>query len=86
MPRPTHTPIHRLVSEHSLSVPETLLCPTHAPRPKQATKTASAMVKRHVTMSDVAAHVGVSKMTDSRALNRSSVSSRKTSDALHEAF
>ena len=42
------------------------------------------MVKRHVTMSDVAAHVGVSKMTDSRALNRSSVSSRKTSDALHE--
>jgi hypothetical protein len=84
IPRPTHTPIHRLGSVHSLSVPKPLLCPTHAPRPKQPAKTAPTVFKRHMTMSDVAAHVGASKLTVSRALNRSSVSSRKTSAALHQ--
>lgn len=39
---------------------------------------------RPVTMADVAARVGVSKMTVSRALNRSSGSSRSTSEALRQ--
>ncbi len=37
---------------------------------------------RHVTMADVAARVGVSKMTVSRAVNRSGSSDRSTSEAL----
>ena len=40
--------------------------------------------KRQVTMADVAAHVGVSKMTVSRALNRSGSSERITSEALRQ--
>ena len=39
---------------------------------------------RHVTMADVAARVGVSKMTVSRALNRSGSSERSTSEALRQ--
>jgi len=38
----------------------------------------------HVTMADIAARVGVSKMTVSRALNRSSRNDRTTSEALRQ--
>ena len=40
--------------------------------------------KRQVTMADIAARVGVSKMTVSRALNRSSGNDRSTSEALRQ--
>ena len=40
--------------------------------------------KRQVTMADIAARVGVSKMTVSRALNRSSRNDRSTSEALRQ--
>lgn len=49
-----------------------------------AIKQPAALPTRSVTMADVAARVGVSKMTVSRALNRSERSSRSTSRALHE--
>lgn len=40
--------------------------------------------KRNVTMADIAARVGVSKMTVSRALNRTSSNDRSTSEALRQ--
>ena len=40
--------------------------------------------KRHVTMADIAAQIGVSKMTVSRALNRASSNDRTTSEALRQ--
>lgn len=49
-----------------------------APKPPAAAPTNT------VTMADVAARVGVSKMTVSRALNRREQSSRSTSRALHD--
>ena len=44
----------------------------------------ATMSKRQVTMADIAARVGVSKMTVSRALNRSSRNDRSTSEALRQ--
>jgi len=44
----------------------------------------ATMNKRQITMADIAARVGVSKMTISRALNRSSRSDRSTSEALRQ--
>lgn len=53
------------------------MAPTKAPP-----RTALPPAARHVTMADVAARVGVSKMTVSRALNRNGSSERSTSEAL----
>jgi LacI family gluconate utilization system Gnt-I transcriptional repressor len=47
-------------------------------------KPATSLPRRSVTMADVAARVGVSKMTVSRALNRSEGSSRTNSEALRQ--
>ena len=51
---------------------------------KNLTKGVAATAARNVTMADVAARVGVSKMTVSRALNRSGSSGRSTSEALRQ--
>jgi len=53
-----------------------------ADRPRLAPASAQAPLRRQVTMADVAAKVGVSKMTVSRALNRGSRNDRSTSEAL----
>ena len=55
-----------------------------APIKKPARKSVPKPPARTVTMADVAAKVGVSKMTVSRALNRSGSSDRSTSEALRQ--
>jgi len=60
--------------------------PTRPARPAGtvATRQAAALPARSPTMADVAARVGVSKMTVSRALNRSEPGGRSTSEALRQ--
>ncbi len=60
-----------------------------SPSPPSATavsaeRQAAAPLTHNVTMADVAARVGVSKMTVSRALNRSEPGGRSTSEALRQ--
>lgn len=57
------------------------IAPARSPRSAPAAAAASA---RAVTMADVAARVGVSKMTVSRALNRADGNQRSTSEALRQ--
>lgn len=64
--------------------------PAPAPAPPAPRRTRSAgpapAAAQHVTMADVAARVGVSKMTVSRALNRTGSSPRSSSEALRQSI
>jgi LacI family gluconate utilization system Gnt-I transcriptional repressor len=59
----------------------TLKAATHAPAPQPDAERAPAA---QVTMADIAARLGVSKMTVSRALSRQGSSNRPTSEALRQ--
>jgi LacI family transcriptional regulator, gluconate utilization system Gnt-I transcriptional repressor len=60
------------------------LKPSSSRKPSKPPEPVANTASRPVTMADVAAHVGVSKMTVSRALNRAHSRERSTSEALRQ--